>query len=80
MCAINKELIQQTTINMKEKIQVHTRCLKSSLQVKFWHIIPGLVRQKKQEKIHKNDFWGMCPGLNSVKMDPKIFKKKTSCT
>jgi hypothetical protein len=65
MCAINKEL------NAEEKIQVHTRCLKSSFYIKFSHIIPVLVRQKKQE----NDFWGLCPGLNSAKMDPKIFKK-----
>ena len=32
--------------------------------------------EKTGKKIKKNDFWGLCAGLKSVKMDPKIFKKK----
>ena len=72
MCAINNEPIQQIT--SKEKIQVHTRCLKSSLLV----FNPGICSLKKTGKqIEKNDFWYLCPGLNSVTMDPKIFKKLT---
>ena len=36
--------------------------------------------EKNRKKIQKNDFRGLCPGLDSVKMYPKIFKKKTCCT
>ena len=49
MCAINKELIQQTIINAKEKNPNSHTMLKSVFLNKILAHNPVLIRQKKQE-------------------------------